>query len=39
MTGCAASRRAHPTAAAAALWVTRVCHFSQVRAVPCPSSS
>ena len=39
MTGCAASRRAHPTAAAAALVVVWVCHFSQVRAVPCPSSS
>ena len=37
--GCAASRRAHPTAPAAAPFVTRVCHRSHARAEPCPSSS
>ena len=36
--GCAASRRAHPTAPAAAPLVIRVCHLSQALAVPCPSS-
>ena len=37
--GWAASRRAQPTAPAAAPLVTRVCHRSHARAEPCPSSS
>ena len=37
--GWAASRRAHPTAPAAAPLVIRVCHRSHALAEPCPSSS
>ena len=37
--GWAASRRAQPTAPAAAPLVMRVCHLSHARAEPCPSSS
>jgi hypothetical protein len=39
MTGCAASRRAHAVAAAAAPLVTLACHRSHVRALPWPSRS